>query len=167
MNLQHPSTLPDIGDREAAMAPRHSRSVRLLITTLLLLQIFSSTAIASEKETDASGNCDIRKGACTQALENGTVTLDILPRHGGVKAMTDLTFTITLENLAPASNPRIDLGMPGMKMGPNQVLLQKTSEGVYTGAGVIVRCPSGRTLWQADVTIPGVGKAAFTFHVVY
>lgn len=145
------------------------RCVRLvkpvIITALLFLQIFSSSAIASEKETDTAGNCDIQKGACIQALESGTVTLDILPRP--VTAMTDLTFNITLESLAPGSDPFIDLGMPGMEMGPNQVLLQKTSEGVYTGAGVIVRCPSGRTLWQADVTIPSVGKSAFTFHVVY
>lgn len=148
------------------MTPRHGHLVKLVITMLLLLQIFSTSLIASEKETDVSGNCDIRKGACIQTLGSGTVTLDILPRP--VTAMTDLTFNITLENLAPESDPFIDLGMPGMKMGPNQVLLHKTSEDVfYTGTGVIVRCPSGRTLWQANVTIPGVGKSAFTFHVVY
>jgi hypothetical protein len=146
------------------MKPRHGRSVRLVITTLLLW-ILSTSIIASERETDTSGNCDIRKGACIQTLESGTVTLDILSKP--VTAMTDLTFNITLENLAPVDDPFIDLGMPGMKMGPNQVLLQKTSEGVYTGTGVIVRCASGRTLWRADVTIPGVGKTAFTFDVVY
>lgn len=121
--------------------------------------------MASEKEAGKSANCNIQNGSCTQSLESGAVALDILPKP--VKAMADLTFRVTLENLTPISDPFIDLDMPGMKMGPNRVRLKKTPEGAYTGPGVIVRCPSGRTLWQADITLPGVGKAAFTFHVVY
>ena len=120
---------------------------------------------ASEKKADASVNCEIQAGACVQSLEGGRVTLEILPRP--VTAMTDLTFRVTLAGLSPEDAPGIDLGMPGMSMGPNHVTLEKTSEGVYTGTGVIVRCHSGRTLWQADVTVPGAGKVVFTFNVVY
>ena len=139
--------------------------IPLFVTALLLLRMFASSVIASENESSAPADCDIQKGVCIQALEGGNVTLDILPRP--VTAMTDLTFRITLQNLVPAGDPYIDLDMPGMKMGPNRIPLRKTSEGLYTGSGVIVRCRSGRTLWQADITIPGVGKAAFSFNVVH
>jgi len=120
---------------------------------------------ASEKKAEASANCDIQAGACVQALGDGSVTLEILPRP--VTAMTDLTFQVTLAGVSAEDAPGIDLGMPGMSMGPNHVTLEETTGGGYTGTGVIVRCPSGKTLWQADVSIPGAGTVAFAFDVVY
>lgn len=149
------------------MTPFRRRSSRDIITILflLILQLSSTPAIASGNDTGESANCDIQKGACVQNIGDGTVTLDILPRP--VTAMTDLTFNVTLASLQPESDPVIDLDMPGMKMGPNQVPLKKVSNSAYSGKGVIVRCPSGRTLWKAGVTIPGIGTADYTFHVVY
>ncbi len=137
------------------------------IVSLLIFLIFSVqvASAASDQKTDASANCDIQAGACVESLGGGTVTLEVLPRP--VTAMTDLTFRVSLGNLAVEGAPAIDLGMPGMSMGPNHVDMEKTGEGEYTGTGVIVRCPSGRTLWQADVTVPGAGTAAFIFDVVY
>lgn len=131
----------------------------------LLFSVVSPASAASEKKADASANCDIQTGTCVQTLGSGSVTLEILPRP--VTAMTDLTFRVTLEGLSPDGNPGIDLGMPGMSMGPNHVTLEKTPKGGYIGTGVIVRCPSGKTLWQADVSIPETGTATFVFDVVY
>jgi hypothetical protein len=81
--------------------------------------------------------------------------------------MTDLTFTVIIPDKEPGSNPYIDLGMPGMTMGPNRVELQKNVDAeTFEGKGIIVRCPSGRKTWKADVTIPGVGIAEFVFDVM-
>jgi hypothetical protein len=131
----------------------------------LLICIVQGAWGASDHAADASANCNIQNGACVQVLGSGSVKLEVFPRP--VKAMTDLTFQVILEGLDPVEAPGIDLGMPGMSMGPNHVTLEKTPEGIYTGTGVIVRCPSGKTLWKADVNIPGIGAAAFTFNVVY
>jgi hypothetical protein len=110
-------------------------------------------------------NCDVHKGTCTQKLQNTDIILDISPKP--VRAMTDLKFTITLTSKQGVSEPFIDLGMPGMKMGPNRVLLKSNGKGVYSGTGTIVRCPSGKRIWQATVTVPDMGSVEFIFDVIY
>jgi len=110
-------------------------------------------------------NCDVHKGTCTQKLQNTDIILDISPKP--VRAMTDLKFTITLTGKQGLSEPFIDLGMPGMKMGPNRVLLKSNGKGVYSGTGTIVRCPSGKRIWQATVTVPDMGSVEFIFDVIY
>jgi len=110
-------------------------------------------------------NCDIHHGPCSQVIENITVVLDIQPKP--VKAMQDLLFRVSLTGVSPGKPPHIDLGMPGMKMGPNRVSLKPAGDGAYEGTGVIVRCPSGRRTWYARVAVPGVGPVEFVFDVVY
>ena len=110
-------------------------------------------------------NCDIQQGPCTKDLAGMTVTLDILPKP--VKAMKDLKFQVTLSGGKPTAAPYIDLGMPGMDMGPNRVELMPLKDNLYEGHGIIVRCPSGRRTWKATVTLPGTGKVEFVFDVVY
>ena len=110
-------------------------------------------------------NCDAHKGACSQSSGAITVSLEISPRP--VKAMQDLVFKVSIEGAAPANHPHIELGMPAMKMGPNQVALKPTGPGTYEGTGVIVRCPSGKRTWFADVIIPESGEVKFIFDVIY
>ncbi|MGD9232802.1 MAG: hypothetical protein PVH67_03025 [Desulfobacterales bacterium] len=110
-------------------------------------------------------NCDVHHGTCTQKFKDTEIILDISPKP--VKAMTDLKFTITLTGKQIVSEPFIDLGMPGMKMGPNRVLLKSNGKGVYSGTGTIVRCPSGKRIWKATVTVPNMGSAEFIFDVIY
>jgi len=110
-------------------------------------------------------NCDVHVGTCTQKLQGTDIILDINPKP--VKAMTDLKFTITLTGKQGISEPFIDLGMPGMKMGPNRVLLKSNGKDVYSGTGTIVRCPSGKRIWKATVTVPDMGSVEFIFDVIY
>jgi len=121
-------------------------------------------AIAAGSVSGEVIDCVIQRGPCTRALGNTTVTLDILPRP--VKAMRDLKFQVTLSGDRATATPYIDLGMPGMEMGPNRVELRPVKDNVYEGQGIIVRCPSGRTVWRAAVTIPGVGKVEFIFDLL-
>ena len=132
-----------------------------------MLFFFTMILPITAQATDHSKmiNCDVHQGTCTQKLQGTDVILDISPKP--VKAMTDLKFTITLTGKQGVSEPFIDLGMPGMKMGPNRVFLKSNGKGVYSGTGTIVRCPSGKRIWKATVTVPDMGSVEFIFDVVY
>ena len=123
--------------------------------------------IAADDKYREMINCDLHQGACTQNLAGSTITLTVVPRP--VKAMQDLLFQVTFSGKLPSNTklPYIDLGMPGMNMGPNRVQLESAGIATYEGQGVIVRCPSGRRTWQATVTIPDVGQTEFIFDVIY
>ena len=144
-------------------------SAEVVWCTLVLL-VFSGIQPAATHAAEKFQhlvNCDLHNGSCTQQLDGTDVRLEVTPRP--VKAMTDLLFKVTLIGEQPSlkSDPFIDLGMPGMNMGPNRVLLKASGPSSYEGQGVIVRCKSGRKIWQATVTLPDKGAVRFVFHVVY
>lgn len=143
------------------------RLLRVLFVSVFLWAVAANVGSVAATDADHAGsvNCDVHRGPCTRELSDTRVALDISPKP--VTAMTDLTFRITLEGKEPISAPYIDLGMPGMKMGPNRVSLQPVGNGVYEGTGIIVRCPSGKRTWKATVTLPGAGTAEFVFDVIY
>lgn len=134
---------------------------RILFPGLLVLAVCLPRPASAEAEI----NCRIQEYSCTQRIDERTVEFDITPKP--VKAMKELTFRVSVSGGATPSPPHIDLGMPAMEMGPNTVKMKKVAEGVYEGEGVIVKCPSGKTIWEATVTVPGVGQANFIFDVVY
>lgn len=142
----------------------------LIVFTVTILTVVLSAApgpISAGDKYQEMINCDLHQGACTQKLAGSTVTLTVTPRP--VKAMQDLLFQVSIAGKLPPSAqlPYIDLGMPGMNMGPNRVQLKPVGNGTYKGQGVIVRCPSGRRTWQARLTIPDVGQTDFIFDVIY
>ena len=140
----------------------HHSSILIVLGLLLVCRlIVSHSAYAS----DAEINCDAHKGVCSQSLGNHTISLEITPRP--VKAMQDLVFKVSISGNPPIKSPYIDLGMPGMKMGPNRVILKPAGQGHYEGKGVIVRCPSGRRTWFSNVTVPEAGEVKFVFDVIY
>lgn len=152
--------------RPAFQKPGEGR-LRILFLGMVLFSmvIYEMPAQGAEKDHSTLVNCDIQHTYCTQELSDTRVVLDITPKP--VKAMADLTFRITLTGKQPAAPPYIDLGMPGMKMGPNRVSLKSLGNGVYEGTGIIVRCPSGKKVWKAMVTVPDMGTAEFIFDVIY
>ncbi len=137
-----------------------------LFAAILCLMTFviCATASGAEGEPDRVV-CDIHAGPCSAHISGSKVSLDIEPKP--VKAMHDLTFTVTLAGEKPVAAPYIDLGMPGMNMGRNRVCLKPAGELIYRGEGIIVRCPSGRRTWKAKVTVPDVGSVEFVFDVIY
>jgi hypothetical protein len=120
---------------------------------------------AQAMAADTKINFDAHKGICSQSSGDITVSLEINPRP--VKAMQDLVFRVSINGASPTKQPHIDLGMPAMKMGPNQVTLKPTGPGTYEGTGVIVRCPSGKRTWFANVIVPEAGEVKFIFDVIY
>ena len=150
-------------------APAQMKHLRIM-STVAILSVFLLSApghISAGDKYQELINCDLHQGACTQSLAGSTITLAVTPRP--VKAMQDLSFQVTFSSKLPPDTkpPYIDLGMPGMNMGPNRVQLKFAGNATYEGSGVIVRCPSGRRTWRATVTIPDAGQTDFIFDVIY
>lgn len=137
----------------------------IMVVLVLAVTVISSVPVPGAQGAGSAIDGVLHYSPCTRRLLGGRVSLDITPKP--VKAMHDLTFTVTLSGLTPTADPFIDLGMPGMVMGPNRVPLRPAGDGTYQGTGVIVRCPSGRRAWKATVTVPGKGAVEFIFDVVY
>lgn len=148
-----------------------SKFCLVALISIGFMLISSGTSNAGDKKNHgpskghAKINCDIQNGACRQMIKDRAVTLEVLPKP--VKAMSDLTFLVTVDGPPLEVQPYIDLNMPAMDMGKNRVALKLNKDGVYEGKGVIVRCRSGRRTWQAKVTCPNIGSAGFIFDVVY
>jgi hypothetical protein len=109
-----------------------------LFAVILFLMTFALCAAASGAESELERvACDVNAGPCSGSLKDIQVTLEIKPKP--VKAMEDLTFTVRFAGAKFVADPYIDLGMPGMNMGRNRVVLKLTGESLYQGRGVIVR----------------------------
>lgn len=142
-----------------------------MISLCLLAAVASAAACGREAAID----CAIDNGPCTTVLasEGLSVTFDITPKP--VAAMKTLAFRIGISRgAAPVTDGEVtvDLSMPGMAMPPNRVTAVHQGGGRYEGRGVIVRCPSGKAAWRAEVRIrrPAWGdgqpqQASFTFGV--
>ena len=122
------------------------------------------SASSSEAAPESTTPCDLNRTSCTKSLSGCHVTLDINPKP--IRAMKKLTFIVVVSGKKPEAEPSIDLGMPGLEMGPNQVNLTLVKEDTYQGEGVVVKCPSGKKTWQAIVTIPPLGIVEFVFDVL-
>lgn len=107
---------------------------------------------------------NIHEGPCTITAGSRSVTLNIEPKP--VSAMKELTFSVTVTPCDKLPDTLLlDLSMPGMMMGKNQVTLVKKRDCLYEGKGIIVRCMSGRTLWQVTILSDELHNPAFTFNV--
>jgi hypothetical protein len=139
--------------------------IRLAIGILCVIFLVAAAPVHGAADHLVRGNCDVHHGPCMQKLQGTEIRLDISPKP--VKAMADLKFTVTLIGNQGTFEPFIDLDMPGMKMGPNRVILKPHGKGIYSGTGTIVRCPSGKRIWRARVTVPDKGFVEFIFNVIY
>ena len=154
------------GGKQFYFATKPVLKIAFLFLFLIGILVFGGPlAPGPALAAESTVNCDAHKGVCSQSSGDLTVSLEIVPRP--VKAMQDLVFKVSIEGASPAKQPHIDLGMPAMKMGPNQVSLKPTGPGTYEGTGVIVRCPSGKKTWFANVIVPGSGEVKFIFNVIY
>jgi len=154
------------GNRQRYFAQTPVPPIAFSFLILIGILAFSSVVpLAPVLAADARINCDVHHGKCFQSSGDLTVSLEITPRP--VKAMQDLVFNVSIAGASPTKPPHIDLGMPAMKMGPNQVALKPIGPGTYEGTGVIVRCPSGKRTWFANVIVPESGEVKFIFDVIY
>ncbi|MBZ4219122.1 MAG: hypothetical protein LAC69_02885 [Chlorobium sp.] len=133
-------------------------ALTLLASLLIHGNIFAGTLIGTERE------CNIHQGPCSITSGSYNVTLNIDPKP--VKHMKELTFRVTVTPCDKLPGILLlDLSMPGMEMGKNQVTLVRKSACIYEGKGIIVRCMSGRTLWRVTILSDELNNPAFTFNV--
>jgi hypothetical protein len=147
------------------------RNPFLMVIALGAVLLTAVTAACSPGSSEVRADCDIQRGPCVRMTGSGTeVTFDITPRP--VKAMAELLFTVTItKNGKPVTGADVtlDLTMPGMVMGKNSPQLSPGKDGRYTGKGVIVRCPSGKKVWKAEILVPsiqGSESASFIIEVI-
>ncbi|MBI3592011.1 MAG: hypothetical protein HY099_00740 [Nitrospirae bacterium] len=133
--------------------------MKAIVISLLLLFIYAG--IGSAVTADMP-DCAVDERPCTKKIGAVEIVFDIKPKP--VKAMRELSFAVTLKGTV-TNRLILDLGMPGMYMGKNEVVLEKTADGIYTGKGVIPRCPSGKRLWRAKIINHGKTIAEFLFNV--
>jgi nitrogen fixation protein FixH len=119
-------------------------------------------------EGGASSACDLAAAPCTRALDGGrTLTLDLAPRP--LKPFADLVVTAELRDATgrplDGADVAVSFSMPAMFMGENRAVLAASDAGRYVGKAVLVRCPSGRQEWRAEVSLhaPGMAPATATF----
>ncbi len=113
--------------------------------------------------TNAESN-SILNGPCTKEISGRKITFDILPKP--VRHMADLTFRVTITPCtAIPSTLLLDLTMPGMYMGKNQVVLTQKGPCIWEGKGVIVSCMSGRKHWRATILSSVIANPAFNFEL--
>jgi len=121
----------------------------------------ASSAAAAVPDQTARVDCAISAGPCAKGSGDAALTLEITPRP--VRSMTDLVFVVGGPAAATAGAAGvIDLTMPGMFMGKNEVQLRPDGAGHLTGKGVMVRCPSGHLTWSAATTVKPAGGAPVT-----
>ena len=136
----------------------------LCITYLICSMLFIMPGTSVHAMANPA-DCSIDQGPCTKSVGNREVIFDISPKP--VSVMKEVTFIVHVIGRNVAPTLLLDLSMPGMYMGRNEVVLKKRPDGKYVGKGILPRCPSGRRLWQAEIDIPGTGKVSFRFNVAY
>jgi hypothetical protein len=138
------------------------RQLRLFNPSLFLAYAMLLVAAPVVKAAE----CNINEGPCIKTAAGRAISFDIMPRP--VKAMEELVFSVMVTPCtALPETLLLDLDMPGMMMGKNQVVLKKINGSIYRGKGIIVRCRSGRTLWRATILSDALNNTAFTFDVKY
>ncbi|WP_242343879.1 FixH family protein [Anaeromyxobacter terrae] len=108
---------------------------------------------------DVAAPCDLGQGPCTRPLDGGgEVTLELGPRP--LRTMRTLAVAAEVRGAPLAGTTvAVSFAMKGMQMGENTSALAAAGEGRHAGKAVLVRCPSGRKDWTADVTVASPGAA--------
>jgi hypothetical protein len=140
---------------------RQVKEIAAMATLCCLALLLCAPSVFAESTADCNA---IHNGPCTKQAAGRTVTLEINPRP--VRHMTDLTFTVTVTPCASMPSAlMLDLSMPGMYMGKNLVVLKRKSTCTWEGNGLIVKCMSGRKLWQATILSAELDNPVFSFDV--
>ena len=127
----------------------------IMLTGMLGMSALPAASSGNVASGEHESNCDIQHGPClVEASDGMRIEFDIRPRP--VKAMSGLFFFVTLTHKGkPVTDASVecDITMPGMYMGRNQPVLKHIKDGQYQGKGIITRCASGNTLWQARIIV--------------
>ncbi len=116
--------------------------------------------------SDINNVCDFRDGSCTRMVDSLKVTISVEPAPP--VPMKETVFIVKIEGKEILSeNLIMNLTMPGMYMGKNQIVLRRVAANFFMGSGVIPVCPEGGTFWNAEVFLSPGETVRFGFNVKY
>jgi len=151
------------------------RPTAITVCSICILLLAGGLASCGRNAAEDLVNCSIDTGACSAYAGDKKVRVlfEISPRP--VLSMKRLLFSVRLdedgEGITDAA-VQAELLMPGMTMAGNVLKLTHAGNGTYIGEGVIVRCSTGRKVWQADITADRpsgegrrIAKTSFVFKV--
>ena len=142
------------------------KNVMLFMALALALFCVDVRRAKAFGQQDIETECMMNTGPCIKTVDDLSVAVDITPKP--LKAMRSLLFRTTISNKGrPVTDASvlINLSMPGMFMGQNIIRLTHLNEGIYEGNGVIIRCPSGKKIWQASVAIDRAGRKSVVNYI--
>lgn len=120
-----------------------------------LFEISSGEDRLRIEERLVAGPCDAAIALCAKPLPGGgQVWFEFGKRP--VRTMEDLEFVVHLtdgDDALGGARVNVSFEMPGMTMAENRAGTAPRSKGRYEGETVLVRCPSGRRDWVADVEV--------------
>jgi len=126
-----------------------------LALVCLAVSLLLAGCPSNNPNSSLPGECNVTKEPCSAILVPGVaISLDASPRP--LRTMTELVFTVSLSDRnGPLTGAQVemDLSMPEMYMGDHHLVLYDEGQGQYRANTVIPRCPSGKTLWRADVQV--------------
>lgn len=109
-----------------------------------------------ERRVEVREACDLGAGPCTRPLPGGgEVELELGPRP--LETMQALEVSLGLRGVPEPARVSLSFSMRGMDMGENRPALAPAGPGRFLGKAVLVRCPSGRKEWVADVSVSAPG----------
>lgn len=130
----------------------------------------TAAGAAAAGASASPATCTLGGAPCAAGTGGTALALDLGPRP--LRGLSEVAASVqVLRDGTPVDGARVEveLSMPGMYMGENRVGLAPAGPGRYAGKAVLVRCPSGRRDWVADVTahLPagGEARARFPFEV--
>ncbi len=151
----------------------------LLLAAATVLGIIAATVVVGSKVREETVvarpyeeglsrtvGCDVGARPCIAALDGaGEVSLELAPRP--LRTMQELSVRAEARGVPAGSRVRVAFTMDDMWMGENAVALAETAPGRWEGRAVLVRCPSGRKGWTAEVTVapPGAPPRIARFHL--
>lgn len=103
--------------------------------------------------------CDLHKEACNATLDGTPVTFSITPRP--VPVMQKLHFSVTAPGL-PGSELKVELYGLNMNMGRYSYTLERQSDGIYRGEGMIPSCV-GAMQWRANLISESATRRVGTY----
>lgn len=143
----------------------------LVIIIVLLLLSFFPAGINNEKQQDTFSvyPCKSLVTGCTANIKNRKIEIKF---PGNIVFLKKFPIEIHLpdQNINLIDHVIVDFQMAGMNMGINKYYLQQSEKdkSIWTGEGVIPVCTTGRTDWQAIVSLKrgdDVQRVAFQFEV--
>jgi hypothetical protein len=145
---------------KVALAAAVAGAIGAIVATIWVgSKVREETVVANPYEQGLRHSaCDAGAAACTRPLTGGgAVTLDIGPRP--IRTMRELAVRVELREAPPDPRVVVAFSMPGMEMGKNEVRLGPSGPGRFEGTAVLVRCPSGRKEWTAEVRVEAPGSS--------